>query len=115
MKRRLHVRSGDMVEVVSGISRGMRGRVLRAMPEQGKVVVEGARLVWKHLNRSREHPRGGRIQVEAPIDASNVMLICSNRDCRRHDKPVRSRAMARPDGAKVRACASCGGEIHRPE
>jgi large subunit ribosomal protein L24 len=111
MRPKLHVRRDDMVAVVSGSSRGARGRVLRTIPEKGKVVVEGVNLVWKHLRRSREHPRGGRIQLEAPIDASNVMLVCPNRDCAGHDRPVRVRKTVRGDGTKVRACAKCGAEI----
>jgi large subunit ribosomal protein L24 len=115
MKPKLHVRRGDLVEAISGSARGMRGRVLKAIPEEGKVVVEGVKLVWKHLPRSRQHARGGRIQVEAPIDVSKVMLICINRDCPRHDKPVRTRVVVKGDGRKIRACAKCGAEIPKPE
>ncbi len=75
MRPKLHVRRGDTVEVVTGNARGQRGRVLRSIPEKGRVVVEGVNLVWKHMRRSREHPRGGRIQIEAPMHASNVMLL----------------------------------------
>jgi ribosomal protein L24 len=63
----------------------------------------------------RDHPRGGRIEVEAPIAASNVMLICPNKECEKHDKPVRTRMVARPDGKKFRACAKCGVEIPKVE
>jgi large subunit ribosomal protein L24 len=104
-----------MVLVVSGAARGVRGRVLRALPQEGKVVVEGVNFVWKHIRRSREHPQGGRIQIEAPIDASNVMLICPNRECASHDRAVRSRTLVRDDGTKARACAKCGAEIPKAE
>ncbi|MHC5034046.1 MAG: 50S ribosomal protein L24 [Planctomycetota bacterium] len=115
MRPKLHVRRDDTVQVISGSSRGARGRVLRTIPERRKVVVEGVNLVWKHIHRSRERPRGGRIQIEAPIDVSNVMLICPNRDCARHDKPVRIRRAVQSDGTRIRVCASCGAEIPRPE
>jgi len=88
---------------------------LRAVPVEGRVVVEGVNLVWKHLRRSREHPAGGRIQVEVPIDASNVMLICPNRECVSHDKPVRTRKAVGQDGRKVRVCAKCRAAIPRSE
>jgi len=115
MRPKLHVRRGDLVEVIAGSARGVRGRVLRAAPREGRVVVEGAKLVWKHLRRGREHPRGGRIQVEAAMDASNVMLICTNRDCPRNDKPVRARTVVREGGKRFRACVKCGAEIAKPE
>jgi len=112
---KLHVRRGDIVEVVAGSSRGLRGRVLRAMPAKGKVVVEGLNMVWKHVRRGPQRIQGGRIQVEAPIDASNVMLVCPNRDCERHDRPVRTRTVVREDGRKLRTCAKCGAELPRAE
>ncbi len=115
MRRKLHVRRGDMVEAVAGNQRGMRGRVLRALPQQGRVLVEGLNMAWKHIRRSREHPSGGRIQREAPIDASNVMLICQNRDCARYDRPVRTRTAMREDGNKLRVCVKCGHEISKVE
>ena len=115
MRRRLQVRRGDTVQVTCGSARGLRGRVLRAVPEKGRIVIEGVNLVWKHMRPSREHPAGGRIQVEAALDASNVMLICPNRECARYDKPVRAKSAVRGDGRKVRACAKCGAEIPTPE
>jgi len=114
-KRKLHVRTGDMVAVVAGNARGARGRIIKAMPTEGRVVIEGVNLVWKHLKPTREHPTGGRIQVEAPIDASNVMHICPNRDCVAYDKPVRIRRVFTPEGNKIRVCARCGAEIPRAE
>jgi large subunit ribosomal protein L24 len=114
-RRKLHVRRGDTVEITAGSSRGARGRILRTIPREGRVVVEGANMVWKHVKRSRENPQGGRIQVEAPLSASNVMLICVNRNCDKFDRPVRTRSMVREDGTKSRACARCGGEIPRNE
>jgi large subunit ribosomal protein L24 len=69
------VRKGDLVAVISGDDRGKRGRVLRILREEGRVIVEGVNLVYKHLRRSQEHPQGGRIRREAPIHLSNVMPI----------------------------------------
>jgi large subunit ribosomal protein L24 len=111
----MHVRRGDTVEVTAGSSRGARGRILRTIPSEGRVVVEGVNLVWKHVKRSREHPQGGRIQVEAPVAASNVMLVCANRNCDKFDSAVRSRVFVRDDGRKSRACVKCGGEIPKNE
>jgi len=113
--RKLHVRRGDMVEVIAGDAAGARGRIIRAMPRTGRVVIEGVNLVWKHLRPSQQHPRGGRIEIEAPIDASNVALICSNRECERYDRPVRTRTVVRGDGTKARICVRCGAEIQGVE
>jgi large subunit ribosomal protein L24 len=115
MRPKLHVRRGDTVEVISGNARGVRGRILRTIPTKGKVVIEGVNLRWKHLRRTRERQQGGRIEVEAPIDASNVMLLCPNRECQKHDKPVRTRTILADDGRRRRACARCGTEIPKVE
>ena len=69
------VRKDDIVEVISGDHRGERGKVLRVIPEQQRVVVEGVNMVYRHVRRSRRHPQGGRIQKEAPIHLSNVMPV----------------------------------------
>ena len=111
MKRKLHVRTNDMVQVTAGDSKGARGRILRAMPQENKVIVEGVNTVWKHVKPSREQPRGGRIEIEAPLDASNVMLLCQNRECEKHDRPVRSRTERDEGGAKNRVCVHCGHPI----
>jgi large subunit ribosomal protein L24 len=114
-RAKLRVRRGDVVEVVAGNARGSRGRVLGVVPRHGRVLVEGVNMVWKHLPRSRQNPSGGRIQVEAPIDASNVMLLCPNRDCTRYDRPVRVRTALADGGRKQRVCAKCGAEIPKVE
>jgi len=111
MAKKLQVRQNDVVEVTTGTSKGRRGRVLRAIPGEGKVVVEGVNTVWKHLKRSQRRPSGGRIEVEAPIDVSNVMLLCQNRDCERYDRPVRARKRLSEDNTKQRVCIKCGKPI----
>ena len=71
----LHVKKGDTVEVIAGNHRGTRGRVLRVDPVRMKVVVEGVNRVYRHVRPSRRTPQGGRIEVERPLDASNVLPI----------------------------------------
>jgi large subunit ribosomal protein L24 len=109
----LHVCKNDVVEVISGNHAGKRGRVLMAMPRKGQVIVEGVNYRWKHVRPSRRHPSGGRIQIEAPIDASNVLLICPNRDCERHDHGVRTKSVTLEDGTRARGCAKCGAVVPR--
>ena len=111
MRKKLHVRRNDIVEVITGEDRGRRGRILRVIPQEGKLVVEGINMVWKHVRPGRQHPRGGRIEREASIQASNVMLVCQNRDCERHDRPVRTRKTVSDDGTKQRVCVKCGQPV----
>ena len=116
MTKRLHIRSNDTVQIVAGAGRGSRGRVLRALPGKGKILVEGVNVVWKHVRPDpRRHPRGGRDEREMPIDASNAMLLCQNRECERHDRPVRTRTLVDDDGKKHRVCVKCSKPIITPQ
>jgi large subunit ribosomal protein L24 len=70
----MHVRKGDLVEVRSGNDRGRSGEVKQAFPREGRVLVEGVNLRWKHRRPSQQNPKGERVQVEVPIHVSNVKL-----------------------------------------
>ena len=74
-KKKLHVKTGDTVKVIAGDDRGKTGRVTSVMIEKQKVVIEGLNLVTKHTKPSAKNPQGGITKVEAPIHASNVMLV----------------------------------------
>jgi large subunit ribosomal protein L24 len=71
----MHIRANDIVQMISGEDRGVRGKVLKVLPKKGKVVVEGVNRVYKHMKRSQKNPQGGRLSKEMPVDISNVMLI----------------------------------------
>ena len=71
----MHVKKGDMVEIIAGDHKGASGRVLRVMPDKKCVVVQGHNLAKKHVRPSRKNPQGGRINVERPIHISNVLPI----------------------------------------
>jgi large subunit ribosomal protein L24 len=71
----MFIRRDDIVEVLAGDDKGKRGRVLRVLRAENKVVVEGINRVYKHLKPSRRNPQGGRLSKEMPIHASNVALI----------------------------------------
>ena len=107
----MSIRRNDEVQVIAGDHKGARGRVLYVDPKHRRVVVEGVNRVYKHVRRSQQQPQGGRIQKEAPIDLSNVMLICNNRTCPRSGLPVRDRHKVGADGVKLRVCAKCGGAL----
>ncbi|HHY94088.1 MAG TPA: 50S ribosomal protein L24 [Firmicutes bacterium] len=105
---KLHVRSGDTVVVISGKHKGARGKILRTDPERGRVVVEQVNMVKRHQKPTAKVMQSGIISKEAPISASNVMLVCTK--CH---KPTRVGRTFLDDGRKVRVCKKCGEVIDR--
>ena len=74
-RNRCHVRKGDQVEVIAGNFRGSSGRILAVFPGKQRVVVEGVRIIKKHLRKSQDNPSGKIAEREGPIHISNVKLI----------------------------------------
>ncbi len=72
----MQIKVDDIVEVIAGDDREVRGRVLTVNPQTGKLVVEGVNLVYKHVRRSQRNPQGGRLSKEMPVQVSNVLLVC---------------------------------------
>ena len=102
---KLHVKSGDTVVVISGADKGVRGKVIAASPEEGKVIVEGVHVVSKHTKARRQGETSQIVKTEGAIYASKVQLVCPK--C---DKGVRV-AHKVVDGKKVRVCTKCGATI----
>jgi large subunit ribosomal protein L24 len=102
----MHIRRDDVVEVIAGDDKGVRARVLRVDTRKGRAVVEGVNRVYKHLKRSRKQPQGGRLEIEAPLHVSNLLVVCSK--C---DKGVRVGARREADGSKHRVCRKCGADL----
>ncbi|MCI5604572.1 MAG: 50S ribosomal protein L24 [Clostridia bacterium] len=100
--KKMHVKRGDNVMVIAGKDKGKEGKIVTAIPEKGKVVVEGVAVVKKHQKARMQGQESGIIHMEAPIDASNVMRICSK--C---GKPARTGVKILEDGSKVRYCKKC--------
>ena len=75
MDKRLKIKSGDTVKVISGGSRGKKGSVVSVDRSNDRVVIEGVNIVTKHVKPSASNPQGGVVKVEAGIHISNVMLI----------------------------------------
>ncbi len=80
---KFHVKKGDQVEVISGNFRGSSGRILAVFPTKQRVLVEGVRIIKKHLRKSQDNPSGKIAEREGPIHISNVKLI------ERDAKPVK--------------------------
>src|SRR3982750_3866499 len=76
MKRiKFHVKKGDQVEVISGNFKGSSGKILEVLPRKQRVLVEGVRLIKKHLRKSQDNPSGKIAEREGPIHISNVRLL----------------------------------------
>ena len=106
---KVHVRRGDRVRVIRGNFAGMEGTVLRVLPKENRVVVEGVNLRKRHRRPSPDNPEGGIITFEAPIHASNVMLIDPTTG-----EPTRVRKRIAADGTKERISVRSGNPIPRP-
>ena len=98
-----HVRKGDTVVVVAGKERGKKGKVLRVLPEKGRVVVERINMIKKHQRPTQKIRQGGIIEREGAIHLSNVMLVDPA-----SDKPTRVGMKALSDGKKVRVARRSG-------
>ena len=98
----MHIKRGDTVKVISGKDKGKEGKVLTAIPETGKVIVEGIALVKKHQKARAQGQESKIISKEAAIDASNVMRMCPS--C---GKAARTGIKTLEDGSKVRYCKKC--------
>ena len=107
---KLHVRKDDEVVVISGDSKGVRGKVIAASPEEGKVIVAGANIVSKHTKARRQGEASQIVKTEGAIYACKVQLVCNNSKCEKYGKGVRVQYKV-VDGKKVRVCAKCGAEI----
>lgn len=101
----LHVKQGDLVMVTAGESRGKTGKILRVIPAEKKVYVEGLNVVQRHVKPSQKHPQGGRVEKEMPIHISNVSPVSPSTG-----KPTRVRFQVRNDGSKVRVAVK-GGDV----
>ena len=98
----LHIKRGDTVTVVSGKERGKRGKVLRLLPERGRVIVEKVNMIKRHQRPTQKLRQGGIIEREGSLDLSNVMVICPK--C---DRPTRTGVQLLTEGKKVRVCKRC--------
>ncbi|MDQ3384560.1 MAG: 50S ribosomal protein L24 [Actinomycetota bacterium] len=102
----MKIKKGDRVVVLSGKDRGKEGVVMRALPADGKVIVEGVNTARKHQRPTRMTQSGGIVDKDMPIDASNVAIL-SPKDGR----ATRVGYRIKDDGTKVRICKRTGAEL----
>ncbi|MFA7662471.1 MAG: 50S ribosomal protein L24 [Patescibacteria group bacterium] len=106
----MKIKKNDIVKIIQGKDNGKRGKILKAMPKENKVVVEGHNLLIKHTRPRKQGEKGQRIQFPSPLDVSKVMLVCPH--C---DKMTRvSYKIINPNDAdkkKIRFCRKCDQAI----
>jgi large subunit ribosomal protein L24 len=101
---KMKIKKGDRVRVLTGKDRGKEGEVMRAIPAEGKVIVDGVNVVKKHQKATRATMQGGIIDKDMPIPVANVALLCPK------DGPTRV-GYKIDGGEKVRICKKCGNEV----
>jgi large subunit ribosomal protein L24 len=102
------LRKGDEVEVLTGKDRSKRGTIMKVLPKEGKVIVEGVNVAKKHQRQTRARVRGGIIDKDMPVRAASVALVCPK------DGAVRVGFEYKVEGdrrSKVRVCKVCGREL----
>ena len=101
----MEIRKDDKVIVLSGKDKGKQGKVLTAMPKEGKLIVEGVNVASKHQKPRKQGEEGGIIKMPTPIYACKVMVVCPK--C---GKPTRV-AHKLENGKSVRICKKCGANL----
>ena len=101
----MKLKSGDLVQVMTGKDAGAQAKIARVYPDKNRIIVEGVATAKKHQRPTGQTMQGGIIDKDMPIDASNVMIICP--DC----GPTRIGYRIDPDGQKYRICRKCEGEL----
>ena len=105
-KKSLHVKTGDRVIITAGKDKGKQGNIKKAIPSESKVIVEGANMVTKATKANPAYGiQGGLIKKEAPLDSSNVMIICPA--CEKATRVAHKIV----DGKKIRVCKKCGESL----
>ena len=99
----MHVRKGDMVVVIAGKDKGKRGKVLRVLNKKDRVVIERVNMVKRHTKPTQRQPRGGILEKEGSVEASNVALWCGK--C---VAPRRAKTEEKEGQKKRRVCVKCG-------
>lgn len=100
---KMHIKRDDTVQVITGVDKGKKGKVLKVIPSERKVIVEGVGFVTKHTKPRKQGDTGGIIKQEAAIYASKVMHICNK--C---GKATRIGRKVLDNGKSVRYCKHCG-------
>ena len=107
-QKKMRIRRGDRVVVLSGKDKGKKGKVIQALPDSQRVKVEGINIIKKHAKPTQKIPQGGIREMEAALPASRVMLICPS--C---NKPTRISKKLTAGGQRIRTCKRCGEALDK--
>jgi len=102
----MRVKKGDKVYILTGKDRDKTGTISKVLPKEGKVIVDGVNMVKKAVKGNKQNPQGGIVEKAAPINVSNVQIICSG--C---NKSAKIGFKTLKDGKKERVCKKCGNQI----
>lgn len=105
-RHKIHIRKDDKVKVLTGKDSGKIGKVLKVDRKKQRILVENVNITKRHTRPNAQNRQGGIVEMEAPLNTSNVMLLCSK--C---VKPVRIKMLRLDDGKKVRVCRKCHEQI----
>ena len=106
---KLNVRKGDKVRIISGKDSGNEGKILTAMPEKERVIVEDCNMVTRHVKPRRQGEAGGRIEQAGSIHVSNVQLVCPS--CKMPTRVAHQIVEVNGKKKSVRVCKQCGKQI----
>jgi large subunit ribosomal protein L24 len=106
MQKKLHIKKGDTVVVITGNDKGRKGRVLEVVRKSDRAIVEGVNMIKRHTKPNAKAPQGGIIEKEAPVHISNLMLYDP-----KSDSPVRIGRRVNDKGKLVRYSKKSGEEI----
>ncbi len=103
----MNIQKNDTVQVIAGNFLGKQGKVLKVLPDRNRIIIENVNIVKRHSRPSQKNPQGGVVQKEAPINASNVLVVCPK--C---NKPSRTGGTYIKDATsgkrkKTRVCRQC--------
>ena len=105
-KKKMHVKKGDSVVVISGKDSGKKGKIIDVDAKSGRVFVDQVNIISRHTKPTPGAPQGGIVKKEAAMSSSNVMPFCSK--C---NKGVRVKKQVSANGTKTRVCAVCGASL----
>lgn len=104
---KMNIKKGDTVYVITGKDKGKSGKITAVYSDKNKVLIENVNIVTKHQKPKSQQDKGGIVKKPAPIDASNVMVVCPvcNKATRISHKEI--------DGKKARICKKCGASLDK--
>lgn len=103
----MRLKKNDTVRVISGEDKGKEGKILKVFPDKHRIIVEKVNMIKRHTRPSKAVPQGGIIEKEAPINETNVMLVCP-----KTGKPTRVGMQVLADGSRARVSKKSGDMIN---